>query len=66
MIRFLGVTLAGLAISTAASARPTFFGMGSHIVPRVAGVPEPSTWAMMLVGMLGVGYALRRRAKVVA
>lgn len=26
-----------------------------------AGVPEPSTWAMMLIGFAGLGYAARRR-----
>ena len=30
----------------------------------VAAVPEPSTWAMMLLGFLGVGFmAYRRRNK---
>ena len=27
-------------------------------------VPEPATWAMMLVGFGAVGYGMRRRAKV--
>ena len=27
----------------------------------IAGVPEPATWAMMLVGFFGLGSALRRR-----
>jgi hypothetical protein len=27
----------------------------------VAGVPEPSTWAMMLLGFLGLGFLARRR-----
>jgi hypothetical protein len=29
----------------------------------VTSVPEPSTWAMMLLGFAGVGYAGRRKAK---
>jgi hypothetical protein len=27
-------------------------------------VPEPSTYALMLMGLVGIGYALRRRARV--
>lgn len=27
-------------------------------------VPEPATWAMMLLGMSAVGYAMRRKSKV--
>jgi hypothetical protein len=30
-----------------------------------APVPEPSTWAMMLLGFAGLGYTGYRRAKVV-
>jgi PEP-CTERM motif len=26
----------------------------------VSSVPEPGTWALMLVGLAGLGYALRR------
>jgi hypothetical protein len=33
---------------------------------RIAAVPEPSTWAMMILGMGAVGYAIRRRQKVTA
>ena len=29
-----------------------------------AAVPEPATWAMMILGMGAVGYAMRRRQKV--
>lgn len=35
--------------------------------PGIGGVPEPSTWAMMLIGFGATGYAMRRRrSKVVA
>jgi hypothetical protein len=29
--------------------------------PIVSGVPEPATWAMMILGFAGIGAALRRR-----
>jgi hypothetical protein len=29
----------------------------------VAAVPEPSTWAMMLLGFVGLGYAGFRKAR---
>lgn len=32
--------------------------------PGVVGVPEPSTWAIMMVGLFGMGAALRRRRTV--
>jgi hypothetical protein len=31
--------------------------------PSVPGVPEPATWAMMLVGFGGIGMAMRRRRR---
>jgi hypothetical protein len=31
---------------------------------RISGVPEPSTWAMMLIGFGAVGSAMRKRPKV--
>ncbi|WP_445193426.1 NF038122 family metalloprotease [Sphingomonas sp. Tas61C01] len=34
--------------------------------PRVAAVPEPATWTMMLLGFGGIGAALRRRRPRVA
>ncbi|UTW56844.1 PEPxxWA-CTERM sorting domain-containing protein [Kordiimonas sp. SCSIO 12610] len=29
-------------------------------------VPEPATWLMMILGFAGIGYALKRRQKVIA
>ena len=35
-------------------------------VPTIAGVPEPASWALMLLGVGGMGVALRRRAGATA
>jgi PEP-CTERM motif len=44
------------------------FGVATYtFTPAGAPVPEPSTWAMMLVGFAGLGYAaVRRKAEVLA
>lgn len=44
----------------------TNLGNGARLleIDGVAGVPEPATWAMMMLGFGGMGYAMRRRAKV--
>ena len=38
-------------------------GFGA-VTPPAGGVPEPATWAMMIMGMGGIGYSMRRRQKV--
>jgi hypothetical protein len=38
---------------------------GGEAIVAVAGVPEPSTWAMMILGFAGVGFmAYRRKSKM--
>ncbi len=39
-------------------------GAGGSLTP-VAAVPEPSTWAMMLLGFAGLGFAFRQRRRKV-
>jgi hypothetical protein len=34
-----------------------------HIVGQISGVPEPSTWAMMLLGFAVLGFAAHRRRR---
>jgi hypothetical protein len=38
---------------------------GSAIGTPTGGVPEPATWAMMLMGFGAVGYTMRRRRKTI-
>jgi hypothetical protein len=43
------------------------FSGGTLTISAVnSAVPEPATWAMMILGMGAVGYAMRRRQKVTA
>jgi PEP-CTERM motif len=41
---------------------------GNQIIGTAAagGVPEPSTWAMMLVGFVGLGFAFRQSRRKLA
>jgi hypothetical protein len=34
---------------------------GAHGFLAIPAVPEPSTWAMMLIGFAGLGFAAHRR-----
>jgi hypothetical protein len=44
--------------------RLTFPDYMTVIDPRISAVPEPSTWAMLLIGFAGIGFAAyRRKAK---
>jgi PEP-CTERM motif len=43
---------------------PDMFIVNNNFVPAVAAVPEPSTWAMMILGFFGLGLmAYRRKSK---
>ena len=48
--------------------RAPYFGIDgvSLVQQQVSAVPEPSTWAMMLLGFAGVGYGVYRRKKLAA
>jgi hypothetical protein len=46
------------------NSNPGGFCCGTEITLSVTAVPEPSTWAMLLLGFLGLGFmAYRRKSK---
>jgi hypothetical protein len=71
----LNETIANLVLSTNPPGNtPALFavdvsgpgGTGNIGGGVVAGVPEPSTWAMMLLGFLGLGFAFRQSRRKVS
>jgi hypothetical protein len=39
---------------------PQFGGIGNSVPVSLSAVPEPATWALMLVGFGAIGYSMRR------
>ena len=62
------VTITGLGAYTTATFSSTAnafeFSLVTPTINQTGGTPEPATWAMMMVGFAGLGYAaLRRNSK---
>jgi len=62
----IGVSFAGIAksINFGGAANGTGFDNITFGSSTPGGVPEPTTWAMMLAGFGAVGFAMRRRRNV--
>jgi len=62
-----GATFSGIMISSTSPISVFQVKQNSYQVagstPPVGSVPEPATWALMLLGFGGIGMALRRRRK---
>ncbi len=41
---------------------PSFLGLDSFSVSNISAVPEASTWAMIILGFVGIGFLSRRKA----
>jgi len=67
-----GTSLSGTFANAPVNGRYTFNGFGSFdltytstsvLLSNIAAVPEPSTWALMLSGVLLVAWQIRRRVR---
>jgi PEP-CTERM motif len=54
----VNIILGGLALTDLAAAEGSQFAIGGSLT---AAVPEPSTWAMMILGFAGIGFMAYRR-----
>ena len=62
---FFGATSGGFEVSTVGDGTNDVGSSFSFVLVSGA-IPEPSTWAMMLLGFAGLGYAGYRKAKQAA
>lgn len=51
-------------VSTSNPFATGFVTATSAAIPAVGAVPEPATWAMMILGMAAIGFVMRRRKNV--
>ena len=58
----LGTSLTINFANGIASGSTDYFSLEQAVSLSQLSVPEPATWALMLIGIGGVGYAARRRA----
>jgi hypothetical protein len=59
------VVVSGLgcdSLSSGCNGNPVYYNLTSSVATAVIApaVPEPSTWAMLLIGFAGIGYVARR------
>ena|ERR1700754_4013614 len=67
----LTIDLTGMALFTGSTATPALFAFGptqfteaggaTYTISAVAGVPEPASWAMLVLGTGMIGIGIRRR-----
>lgn len=55
----LQINMEGLGLNPTQPGSPDFFNIG-----LTSAVPEPSTWAMMILGFIGIGFAAYRQKRL--
>lgn len=60
-LNLMGVT----QVEISGTVSGTYWLADNVVFDQVAAVPEPSTWAMMILGFAGVGFMTYRRNKLV-
>jgi hypothetical protein len=63
-----GTGSGGFSFLAFAPGQQPFFETGEFTIDsassdQIPGIPEPSTWAMLLIGFVGMGYAAYRRSR---
>jgi hypothetical protein len=62
VLGILGETITSVTVSTETSVGFDYLKqIGFGLAPNVSAVPEASTWAMMILGFMGVGFLAYRR-----
>ena len=61
-----GNSLTANFIGGLAPGASTYFSLEESVSVSQLSVPEPTTWALMLIGVAGIGYAARRRTGLAA
>jgi hypothetical protein len=61
-----GYTLTVNFIGGIAPGASAYFSLEEPVQLNTLSVPEPTTWALMLIGVGGIGYAARRRRMALA
>jgi hypothetical protein len=64
IFRTVPATSSPIDVSDLLSAGARAGGFTALFQTKVSAVPEPSTWAMLLLGFAGLGYAAMRRKSV--
>ncbi len=68
MKKYITVLATGVVgmLSMASPASASLHPIVQQPIAQVSAVPEPATWAMLIVGVAFIGFAMRRRTRSAA